>query len=84
MVFSLESSARYAVEVARDPVYGVNAYLLRDHQVGSLARVLPALGNSLMGFAAGLPGRRLEAMLTPFLTMLTGSAKGRFGSRCRR
>lgn len=61
----MESSTRYAVEVEKDPVYGVDAYLLRDHHVGSLARVLPALGNNLMGFAAGLPGRRLEVMLSP-------------------
>jgi aldose 1-epimerase len=61
----MDASARFAVERARDPVFGVDAYLLRDHHSGSLARVLPPLGNSLMSFAAGLPGRRQEVLLSP-------------------
>jgi hypothetical protein len=70
---------RYAVEVERDPAFVVDAYLPSELQVSSLARILPTLGNRLVRIAAGLPGRRLEAILGPFLAMLL-ECLGRIGS----
>ncbi len=52
------ASARFAVECVKDPAFRVDGYLLRDHHSGSTARVLPALGNSLMSFGACATRRR--------------------------
>jgi len=61
----MPAGGRYTVDSERDPCFGIEAYVLRDEVVGSLARVLPALGNTLVSFTAGLHGGQLEVMLTP-------------------
>jgi aldose 1-epimerase len=55
---------RYDVKAVKDPVFQVNAFLLRDLDVGSSALVIPSLGNNLMSFVASMPdGRDLEIIL---------------------
>ncbi|MHB1006998.1 MAG: aldose epimerase family protein [Chloroflexota bacterium] len=56
---------RYTVITERDPTFGVEAFVLHDLQTGSRARVLPSLGNNLMGFAPVLAAGPLEVMLVP-------------------
>ena len=58
-------SERFTVEVAREAFWPGEVCVLRDHEAGSWARVIPAEGANLIGFGARLQGREVETMLQP-------------------
>ncbi len=61
----MQTTGRFAVTQERDGVFATEAYVLHDFEVGSRARVLPALGNNLVSFTAVVGGRELETLLGP-------------------
>lgn len=59
---------RYTVETTQSTAFGPDGptvVILRDHQAGSAARLLPGAGCNLVGFSARLGEREVEAFLQP-------------------
>ena len=56
---------RYEVRTVADSAFGDGVYELLDHEVGSSARVAPAVGNNLFSLRVPIGGRGLEAFLRP-------------------
>ncbi len=61
----MQSTGRFAVTREWDTVFATEAYVLHDYEVGSRARVLPALGNNLVSLTASVGGQGLEMLLSP-------------------
>lgn len=58
-------SERFTVERVREEFWPGEVVVLRDHEAGSWARIIPGEGANLIGFGARLRGRDVEVMLQP-------------------